>query len=157
MWFSRTPQKILAQPDAKAVVRELVARIGSDRGFAQLSHAERCLLLVYRLRAETLNGTLEQYLANSSGDAFTETVAALSEIGAKDAQSVLEEVAAWFPDSIPPKDRATRGGLIEKMREPSPEAFEKRVRAATDRITAAFGQTLNDLVKYLREHVADIK
>jgi hypothetical protein len=157
MWFKQTPEKLLSQPDVKRVVNDLVARIKPDSVFEKLSRPEQVLLLVYRLRAETLNGTLEQYLANSSGDMFSDALNALGEIGATKTQTILAEVGRWFPEGQPSPSRAERSDQIDNLRAAhGDQTFELKVRQSTDALAATFSEMLDCLVKYLRLRVAEI-
>jgi len=156
MWWTRTPAKILEQPKARLAINELIERIKSDRSFEQLSRAEQILVLTVRLRDEVLNGTIWQYLSNSSGDMFEDAVRALDEIGACECSGALRDVANWFPDGLPDADRATRNEQMNRIDVAGPER-EARIREVTDRLCSAFPTMLNHLITYLRAHVSELK
>ncbi|OAI56554.1 hypothetical protein AYO49_00710 [Verrucomicrobiaceae bacterium SCGC AG-212-N21] len=156
MWFKRTPQKILGQASARAAVVELERRIDPARSFQELTRPEQVLILLSQLRSETLNGTVDQYLANSSGDNFADALAALREIQASECAQLLEEMASWFPGGQPAQNRMTRGEQLSKMENERPQ-HESDVRRVSDQLTNAFPRMLKQLVTYLRDHVAEIR
>ncbi|WP_395740597.1 DUF4375 domain-containing protein [Prosthecobacter sp.] len=156
MWWRRTPAKILEQPKARWAVGELYSRIKRGRTFEQLSRAEQVLVLALRLRDEVLNGTVWQYLSNSSGDLFYHAVRALDEMGAGECSGALKDVAAWFPQGEVPADRATRNVQMAAIEDATPE-FEKRLREVNDRIDEAFPLMYVKLVAYLKEHTSELR
>jgi hypothetical protein len=155
MWFRRTPEKILAQRNTRFAINDLISRIDRRRRWKELSDAEKTLILCWHLECEVLNGTIDQYLSNSSGDLFFETMTALETIGATSTRAVLSEVAAWFPDSKPSPDRRTRCMQLAP-RQDAP-TYEAEVRDITDRLTTAFKEMRQHLVKHLKENVVQIR
>jgi hypothetical protein len=155
MWWRRSAAKILEQPNAYWAINDLNMRIKPGRSFAQLSGAEQALVLAVRLRAEVLNGTIWQYLSNSSGDLFYEAVRALDEIGAGECSGALRDIAAWFPQGEVPRDRATRNVQMAAIEDATPE-IEKRVREINDRLDESFPRMYERLVAYLKSHVAEL-
>ena len=155
MLFKRTPAKILTQDNPRAAVAGLVARMDRSRIWAQLTPPEQRLLLLSQLRSETLNGTVEQYLTNSSGDHLNAALSALEDVGASECAAVLREVCAWFPESQPSQDREARCRQLFDFQSQHPE-HEAEVRRITDDLAAHFPRMLELLVAHLRDHATEL-
>ena len=92
MFFRKSSEKILAQESPKKVVFDVVERLGRKREYADYRDAEKMVWCLNLLFAESKNGTLEQYAANSSGDLFEDTRTYLEAIKAFKAQEILEDL-----------------------------------------------------------------
>ena len=112
---------------------------------------ERLVSHVAWLEAETSNGSLAQYLTNSTGDDFHETVTYLAEIEATRAHSILVELATTiFPQGKVPTNREERCKVFSVWeRLPGSVA---RITALTRRFHEAHGQLLASVVAYAASH-----
>lgn len=155
MWPFRSPKQILAHQNSRQAITDLKCRI--RRKFEVLSHPEQVLFLVWWLQAEVENGTIHQYLSNSTGNDFHLAAEALSEIGATKARLALDEVKRWFPEGGPQKDRWERVATLEQCAEANPAEFEKEIRDINNRLDNAFPEANDLLVAYLRKHVDSLK
>jgi hypothetical protein len=77
----------------------------SRHSWAELSAAERVVVLVDGVEREVNNGGLHQFYFNSAGDCATETPAALRAIGACQVAAIVEQANALFPGGAPPSSR----------------------------------------------------
>ncbi len=66
------------------------------------------LLLVVRWEYEIMNGGIDQFMTNGSGDYTAETLEALKAIGAKQSYHYLKQACGLFPDGMPSEDYETR-------------------------------------------------
>lgn len=64
---------------------------------------------------EVSNGGLIQFIENSSGDNFEETLKALNEIKATEYVKILESIKTLFPNGYLPKDTGERRKLIDEL------------------------------------------
>ena len=156
MFFFKTPEKILSNPDPGVAIRDLVSRLGR-RSYNELTSAEKKLLLLNMLQSEVLNGTVEQYLTNSSGDFYSETLTALDEVNASTTRSILTEIAGWFEDGKPSPDRGARIRQVEAIKTHNGADHEKIIRRETKRLQASFPEMHARLVEYLRLHADELR
>jgi hypothetical protein len=77
-------------------------------GLAELTPAERTVVLVSWAHFEVELGGLSAYFYNSAGDHAAETVTALGAVGAVEAATALKAAMARFPGGSPPVDRERR-------------------------------------------------
>jgi Domain of unknown function (DUF4375) len=77
-------------------------------GFENLTPPERDVVCVFAMIAETNNGGLHQFYANSSGDFAAETADAFGRIGAIQVREIIHQANSVFGPNGPPKDRAAR-------------------------------------------------
>ncbi|WP_395752569.1 DUF4375 domain-containing protein [Prosthecobacter sp.] len=139
-------------------MNELYSRIKGDRTFAQLSRAEQVLVLTVRLEREVLNGTVWQYMSNSSGDLFDNAVRALDEIGADECSGALSEIATWFEEGVVPRERAARNVQMAGIEDGTTEMeLERRVREVNDKLSEGFPKMTRLLVEYLKGRVEEIR
>ena len=91
----------------------------SDRLFphpwAELSAAERVVVLVDWLEREVNNGGFHQFYFNSAGDCANQTPAALRAIGACQVAAIVEQANALFPGGAPPVDRSERQCVLDEI------------------------------------------
>ena len=85
----------------------------------------RDFLLTELFESEVNNGGLSQFLFNSSGNDFEDTISALRHIRADNAAEILEKVRALFPGNIVPRDREMRCDLMEKLGAVLEDALDK--------------------------------
>ena len=104
----------------------------SDRllrhSWAQLSAAERVVVLVDCVEREVHNGGFHQFYFNSAGDCATETPAALRAIGACRVAAIVEQANALFPGGAPPVDRSERQRVLDEI-DPGLHVFDHLDRA----------------------------
>jgi hypothetical protein len=83
--------------------------------FLQLPVCDRYIWLVRRFGGEVDNGGLDQFLFNSSGDYFAETLEALAAIGAPKCHWALEQACALFPNGRPSVDYKIREDQVREI------------------------------------------
>jgi hypothetical protein len=101
---------------------DLVTEVGSrllDKkygpGFASMSRPEQNVYLVWVLQGEVVDGGLDQFFGNSSGNCAVRTAAALDEIGLVQESKVYRDALALFPDASPSEDRSTRYDQLDAI------------------------------------------
>jgi hypothetical protein len=109
---------VLDHDDAE-VGREITDRIFDKLAgpVGVLSQAEWNLYLLAVLRTETIDGGIDQYFTNSSGNCALKTAAALDVAAPADARDAFRRALAVFPDGKPSEDRVTRYDQIEALGE----------------------------------------
>ena len=88
-----------------------------------LTPAEKVFLRVWNLEAEVNNGGFNQYYQNSAGDHALETPAALREIGASEAASLVESANQVFGPTGPSRDRDERTRALEQLGKSATDAL----------------------------------
>ena len=123
----------------------------SSRSRPVQNPGERLVHKLVWLDAETSNGSLSQYVTNSTGDTFHEVVDYLTEIGASDTRDVLLQLAhAAFPSNVVPKDRTERCLLFEAWeREPG---SQETVASLTRRYRENHENLMRAVVAYAERH-----
>jgi hypothetical protein len=76
--------------------------------FESWSELEKTVMLVYWLEMEVSNGGFHQFLVNSSGNYWAETLQALKTIEAEKIISIFKRALTVFPDSKPAFDQMSR-------------------------------------------------
>lgn len=83
---------------------------------------ERVMRLIEKFDGEVNNGGFDQFFRNSAGSETAEMIEALEIIGGSAFSSILKRAAQKFPGAMPPKERAARQDLMEKI-SPHTEGF----------------------------------
>lgn len=121
-----------------------------SEGFDNLLDEEKQAIALWRLEAETLNGTLNQFFWNSAGDLALTARSALQSLGMPITLQALDEALAFFGPDYPVNrsDRVDQLKAIEarwgedvfapasRTIEALPEDF---VQAAVDRLGHLYG------------------
>jgi hypothetical protein len=82
-------------------------------GYAAMSREEQNVYVVSTLEDEIINGGLDQYFVNSSGNCAMRTLAALGEMGLFHQHEAFMQALALFPDASASEDRSTRFDQLE--------------------------------------------
>jgi hypothetical protein len=90
--------------------------VTTEEDYARLSSNDRILYDVVRFEAEVMNGGIDQFFYNASGDHALETLAALEAIGATDSHRLLASACALFPGGAPSTDIGSRRTELESLR-----------------------------------------
>ena len=77
-------------------------------GFGELSNAEQHFVALEALAGDTLNGSLDQYFFNSSGDLALVAIEALDALGEEEASTTLRAVITKLWPTGYPTDRSDR-------------------------------------------------
>ena len=149
MFFSKSPDKILAQESPKKIVFDVVERLGRKKKYTDYRDAEKMVWCLNLLFSESKNGTLEQYAANSSGDLFAETRAYLETIKASKARETLDSLNRLL-DGKMGSSRNDRIEAISVARSLDCQGFEEQIRELTDSLN--WKEIFLAAVAYLREH-----
>ena len=100
-------------------------------GFGQLSKLEQHFVALEALAGDTLNGSLDQYFFNSSGDLALVAIEALDALGEKEASTTLRSVLMKFWPTGYPTDRSERYEGIAEIQDEAFLVAESEVIVAT--------------------------
>ena len=104
-------------PDADEAYRIFNAlRVTTEEEYLGLSPRERILYDVVRFEAEVMNGGIDQFFYNESGNHALETLEALEKIGATQSHEFLVAAFSLFPNGCPSKDCEKRREELEGLR-----------------------------------------
>ena len=106
--------------------------------WAELSAAERVVVLVDWVEREVNNGGFHQFYFNSAGDCARQTPAALRAIGAWQAAAIVQQANTLFPGGAPPVDRSERQCVLDEI-DPDIQIFnqlDRKFYAYPDKISA---------------------
>jgi hypothetical protein len=153
MFFRRSLEKILTEPDSVRVLRALYERL-NRRG--PLNPIQEGVSDTWWLFAEVSNGTIHQYLCNSTSDHFYRLHSFLVMIGAVSADSILSSITKLFPESKVPSDRFIRKDLLDKWAESVGELEAERIiRKISNSILDARIAIACSIVDYIKNHQDD--
>jgi len=129
-----------------------LARHAADARPAQ-NAGQRLVHDIWWLLAETANGSLSQYVTNSTGDGFAAMLVHLETIRAHETRAVLLELqrAAFAGDAVS-RDRAERIRRFDAW-EAQP-GNEQLVSALSDRLLATSGHLTASVVTWAEDHRA---
>ena len=102
-----------------------------DIGFGELLEEEQHFVALEALAGDTLNGALDQYFLNSSGDLALVAIEALEKLGEKEASSTLQTVISELWPNGYPADRIARFDKIAEAEDTSFLESESEVIVAT--------------------------
>jgi len=85
-----------------------------NEGFGNLLPEEQEAIALWWLEAETMNGTLNQFFWNSSGDLALVALAGLRKLNMPITMAAFESALRLFGDNFP-TDRTERMTVLEKM------------------------------------------
>ena len=103
----------IAYDRALELADAVVAAKGHDA--LRAPRAVQVVYLVGKLDFETTTGGVLQWLTNDSGLCATETVAALTEIGAVQCAGIVNRILAFFPSGAPSRDRTDRAAEVQRL------------------------------------------
>jgi len=135
------------ETNSRDLILDVYSRIvkhAGGLGCIDLSPAEAAFCRVMWLEASVDNGGFAAYFFSAYGDFASETLAALSRIGAHDVASVLREAIALFGPTGPSRDPIARNEQLEhlgpgaaaKLRRLDEEFYSQE--EALDRLTLVF-------------------
>jgi hypothetical protein len=87
----------------------------SEDDYRKLPRRDRYLWDVEWFEAEVMNGGVDQYFYNSTGDHAMECLEALNAIGAEAAYELLRRSCDLFPDKTPSSDREQRQAQLREV------------------------------------------
>jgi hypothetical protein len=86
-----------------------------DESFDNLDSVARTFVLIVNLDGQVQNGGLIQFIDNSSGDYFHETIEAAKNIKNEKLVDILNKIIAQYPERQIPKDWDERRALWDSM------------------------------------------
>lgn len=117
-------------------------------GIEALTHGDQLYYLINVLSGEVHNGGFDQFFSNSSGNRYSETVAALSEVEAPATLALLLKAkSVLFSDVDVPIDRTARYGLMRTSSKENPDY--EAVNVALNKLDESFYQDLDNLPEIL--------
>ena len=126
------------------------SRFRKPADFAKLTAGEQLLFRVaIAMDPEIMNGGIDQYLRNASGDAAEQVRADLRTIGAHPALAVLDEAAQWFDGGIIPRDLDARFDQLLAAEERDPDGFEARGDELSRRYAKAAPELYGKLMDFV--------
>jgi len=85
-----------------------------NEGFERLLSEEQEAIALWWLESETMNGTLNQFFWNSSGDLAMVALSGLKKLNMLITMKAFESALRYFGDNFP-TDRAERMSALEKI------------------------------------------
>jgi hypothetical protein len=114
--------------------------VRSEDDYRKLPRRDRYLWDVSWFEGEVMNGGVDQYLTNSTGDHWAECLEALNAIGAKDSYRLLKQACDLFPGGRPSRDEDIRHAQLRELAKSNP----------VDDLIA--GEIEEDLYQYLLDY-----
>lgn len=156
MWpFTKSIEKIAKKADDEALFRAVRNRIPKNR--ETWTEIQKGVNAVWALRAETWNGTIEQYFANSAGDEYPLVCDFLRLIGADSTLAALVSFGSRFGESDEFPSRSTRIDFITRQEERDEQRWEALVRKSSDEISDTFDRMMAHVADFLRSNLGTIE
>ncbi len=116
----------------------------------RLTSGQRAFLALSFLESEVLNGGIHQYLWNSSGNTFHESLKGLETVGAREHLGLLRKVEHLFIDSAALKNQNRRRSAVKKI---GTKALDEIFDTPFSRLEAKQRTRLETFQnRYLRKH-----
>lgn len=126
---------------------KILERRWGELGFEGLTTEEREVISLFWLEGETMNGGLDQFFHNSSGDLAPHAISGLKRIGAHKSLALLESAIGKFCTGAYPVDRDTRWAMLQAL----PEGiFDAETDALTDLPERFFENAVDALASQYR-------
>ena len=113
--------KIFENKDTEKVFETIVDEIYNRKiDFENIKNFEnpiKNLIYIFDMDGQVSNGGVIQFVDNSTGDHFEETLLALKEIKAVEYVKILEDVKSHFPNGYIPNNTEIRRNLIDSLAE----------------------------------------
>jgi len=157
MWPFRSVSDILGANDGRQVLFDLSTRLDRQKHYDNFTKTERIVWHCHVLRREVLNGSIEQYFTNSSGDLLLETIDSLNRISAIHVADLLELSARFFIGEARDLSREQRIHLMEGLSKKNATLYEANVSKFTEEIENGFPEMYERALHYFRRHADDIR
>ena len=114
----KTGQPLPYEHPAAEKVRKIFETLDvtSEERYRELPKRDRYVWDVRWFETEAMNGGLDQFLWNTTGDHTQETLEALKAIGATESHAALLAACKFFPDETPDADTDKRRKQFEAIR-----------------------------------------
>ena len=100
------------------IVNEIYNREITDDNILKFERPIRNLILIFNMHFEIMNGGLLQFIDNSTGDYFEETLDSLQALNASEFVQILNDINnKLFSSTIIPTDTESRRELIDNINE----------------------------------------
>ena len=116
----------------------------------------RNLILICDMHFQVMNGGVLQFVDNSTGDFFEETLTALKEIKAFEFSDILYQMKNKFPNGIIPKNTEDRRDLIDEINDNLTEDEENELDELYEKIDDEYYDSEELLQKYIIEYTKEI-
>jgi len=110
------------------------------------------LIYISNMHGQVLNGGVTQFVDNSTGDSFEETLKALKEIEASQYVEILEKVKSIFPKSFVPKDMEERREIIDSIWESLNEKQDAEMNELFEKLDDVYYDNQEKLYNYVIEY-----
>jgi hypothetical protein len=111
------------------------------------------LIYIFSMHGEVLNGGLIQFVENSTGDNFEETIKALNEIRAIEYVKILEKIKTHFPNGFLPKDTGKRRELIDELNDKRTQEELWEIEAVYENYDNQYYNNVKSLEKYVIDYL----
>ncbi|MEW5677258.1 DUF4375 domain-containing protein [Flavobacterium enshiense] len=111
------------------------------------------LIYIFSMHGEVLNGGLIQFVENSTGDNFEETLKALNEIKATEYVKILESIKTHFPNGYLPKDTGKRRELIDELNDKKNQEELWEMDDIYENYDKQYYDNVKNLEKYIIEYL----
>lgn len=108
-----------------SIYAELDAIGASEAGVDLLDEPRRAVYIAYWVEAEINNGGLSQYYLNSAGNHAALAPDILYRLELPELADIVEQANAFFPDGVPPRDRAQRLDMLDEVEKQANDTWSK--------------------------------
>jgi hypothetical protein len=142
--------------DALETIWQRVLVRYAERGFEQLSHAERVFASIMELLIEVDNGGFAQYMFNNLGGHGLTAVAAMRAVGANASASICEEFFQMLPGEAPAATIEERQEQLDILSQRlGAKTFEQALAGLEKRFYAQDDELEERLLQYAQEQLVN--
>ena len=134
------------------IIDDVYAREIDHDNIEEFENPLKNLIYVSNMHGQVLNGGVIQFVDNSTGDSFEETLKALKEIKATEYIEILENVKSIFPKGLVPKDTEERRELIDSIWEKLNEKQDEEMSEFLENLDEKYYDNQELLYRYIIDY-----
>ncbi len=134
------------------IVDEVYNREIDHNNIEKFENPLKNLIYISDMHYQVLNGGVIQFVDNSSGDYFEETLKALKEIKALEYIEILEKIKSIFPKGFIPKDNEKRRDVIDSIWENLDEKEDAKMNELIESLDNKYYDNQEVFYKYIIDY-----
>ncbi len=134
------------------IVDDVYAREIDHDNIENFENPLKNLIYISNMHGQVLNGGVIQFVDNSTGDSFEETLKAIKEIKAIEYIEILEKIKSIFPKGLIPKDMEERREVIDGIWESLNEKQDAEMNELLEKLDDKYYDNQETLYRYVIDY-----
>ena len=135
-----------------SIVDDVYAREIDHDNIEEFENPVKNLIYIFNMHFQVLNGGVIQFVDNSTGDFFEETLNALKEINAVEYVDILQKVKSIFPEGSVPRDTDERRAVIDGIWDDLTEKQDEEMSELLESVDEKYYDNQELLYKYVTDY-----